>query len=137
VVPVHGLFCSTFYWRRTTEALSREGHYVYAPDLLGHGKSAKPTEDGGTALWAEQLEAFIRYVKPMENAVVLGGNSVGNLAAATAPDRDLVREISVFNFGLGLNVRSVERDSKCGGFNEDSRQVLSVLPYPLATLSWS
>ncbi|KAI6100009.1 Alpha/Beta hydrolase protein [Pisolithus croceorrhizus] len=34
---VHGLGCSSLTWERVAEALAREGYFVVAPNLIGHG----------------------------------------------------------------------------------------------------
>lgn len=34
---VHGMGCSSLTWERVAEALAREGYFVVAPNLIGHG----------------------------------------------------------------------------------------------------
>ena len=56
---------------------------VYALDLLGFGRSAKPAGlPYGGALWAEQLSAYVR--ERIGRPTVLVGNSLGGYAALAA-----------------------------------------------------
>ncbi|MGI8418767.1 MAG: alpha/beta fold hydrolase [Nakamurella sp.] len=68
VLAVHGFGSSAQYTWQTTGhliGLARAGRYVIAPDLLGHGLSAKPVDaaaytlDGLAALTATALSAFV------------------------------------------------------------------------------
>lgn len=88
LVLLHGLGASLVAWCRNISPLS-ERYTVYAPDLPGHGESAKPDV-------TYNLELGIRFVLQFLEAlslerVVLVGNSMGGLLAlATAlrqPDR--------------------------------------------------
>ncbi|MEO1131382.1 MAG: alpha/beta fold hydrolase [Cyanobacteria bacterium J06639_1] len=84
---VHGFGASTDHWRKTIEDLSRDFE-VWAIDLLGFGRSAKPDIAYSGDLWREQLHDFIRDV--IGRPALLAGNSLGGYAslstAATYPD---------------------------------------------------
>jgi pimeloyl-ACP methyl ester carboxylesterase len=57
VLLVHGMAASSHTWRAVLPQLSR-GRRVIAPDLLGHGRSAKPRGDyslGAFAVWLRDL----------------------------------------------------------------------------------
>ncbi|ABX09652.1 alpha/beta fold hydrolase [Prochlorococcus marinus] len=82
VLLVHGFGASTEHWRHNIPVLSRS-HEVHAIDLLGFGRSAKPSElEYGGELWKEQVVAYVkeRIGKP----TVIVGNSLGGYAALAA-----------------------------------------------------
>ena len=79
---VHGFGASTDHWRHNLPALA-ERHEVHAIDLLGFGRSAKPTGlPYGGALWRDQLVAYVR--ERIGRPTVLVGNSLGGYAALAA-----------------------------------------------------
>ena len=84
---VHGFGASTDHWRKNIEGLGAEFD-VWAIDLLGFGRSAKPNQDYSGDLWREQLRDFIAEV--IGQPVILAGNSLGGYAslclAAHHPD---------------------------------------------------
>ncbi len=71
---VHGFGASTDHWRKTIAGL-RSDFEVWAIDLLGFGRSAKPNLTYGGDLWRDQLHDFITTV--IGQPVVLVGNSLG------------------------------------------------------------
>jgi pimeloyl-ACP methyl ester carboxylesterase len=84
---VHGFGASTEHWRKNIGELS-QNFEVYAIDLLGYGRSAKPKLEYSGNLWRDQLYDFITEV--VGNKAVLAGNSLGGYAslclAAQRPD---------------------------------------------------
>ena len=79
---VHGFGASTDHWRYNIPSLS-ESHSVYALDLLGFGRSAKPGNlSYGGALWRDQLVHYVREV--IGRPTVIAGNSLGGFAALAA-----------------------------------------------------
>ena len=79
---VHGFGASTDHWRYNIPVLS-ESHSVYALDLLGFGRSAKPGDlSYGGALWRDQLVDYVREV--IGRPTVIAGNSLGGFAALAA-----------------------------------------------------
>ncbi|KIJ60827.1 hypothetical protein HYDPIDRAFT_43032 [Hydnomerulius pinastri MD-312] len=54
---IHGLTSSSGGWIRVAEGLVAEGYLVTAPDLLGHGSSARSTD--------YTLDAFVRALRPL------------------------------------------------------------------------
>ena len=79
---VHGFGASTDHWRFNIPVLAQE-YEVHALDLLGFGRSAKPEGEAyGGALWAEQLQAYVR--ERIGRPTVLVGNSLGGYAALAA-----------------------------------------------------
>jgi len=100
IVLVHGFGCSLVYWRETVQSLTRAGYTVYSMDLLGHGRSAKPTENVtySTKLWARQLDDFCRdnlsSRDEEEDNIVLIGNSMGSIIALHAATGEFANESS-------------------------------------------
>ncbi len=79
---VHGFGASTDHWRHNIPVLAGR-HEVHAIDLLGFGRSAKPSGlPYGGALWRDQLAAYIR--ERIGRPTVLVGNSLGGYAALAA-----------------------------------------------------
>lgn len=75
---VHGFGASTDHWRKNIEGLSGEFE-VFAIDLLGFGRSAKPNLEYSGDLWRHQLQDFITEV--IGQPAVLAGNSLGGYAS--------------------------------------------------------
>lgn len=84
---VHGFGASTDHWRKNIQGLKGEFE-VWAIDLLGFGRSAKPDLQYSGALWCNQLHDFIYEV--VGRSPVIAGNSLGGYAslcvAAEHPD---------------------------------------------------
>jgi pimeloyl-ACP methyl ester carboxylesterase len=84
---VHGFGASTDHWRKNITGLY-ENFQVFAIDLLGYGRSAKPKLEYSGNLWRDQLYDFITEV--IGQPTVLAGNSLGGYAclcvAAQHPD---------------------------------------------------
>jgi pimeloyl-ACP methyl ester carboxylesterase len=75
---IHGFGASTDHWRKTVRGLESD-HEVWAIDLLGFGRSAKPDWEYTGRLWQAQLHDFIQQV--IGRPAVLAGNSLGGYAA--------------------------------------------------------
>ncbi len=84
---VHGFGASTDHWRKNISGLCNDFE-VWAIDLLGFGRSAKPKLEYSGNLWRDQLYDFITEV--IGQKVVIAGNSLGGYAslcvAAQRPD---------------------------------------------------
>jgi len=84
---VHGFGASTDHWRKNIAELQNDFE-VWAIDLLGFGRSAKPNRQYSGDLWRDQLYNFITEV--IGQPAVLVGNSLGGYAclcvAAQRPD---------------------------------------------------
>ncbi|AFY36091.1 alpha/beta fold hydrolase [Calothrix sp. PCC 7507] len=84
---VHGFGASTDHWRKNITGLNQDFE-VFAIDLLGFGRSAKPKLQYSGDLWRDQLNDFISEV--IGQKTVLAGNSLGGYAslcvAAQHPD---------------------------------------------------
>ncbi|WP_445637527.1 Alpha/beta hydrolase [Nostoc sp. DSM 114161] len=84
---VHGFGASTDHWRKNITGLCQDFE-VFAIDLLGFGRSAKPKLEYSGDLWRDQLHDFIS--EAIGQKAVLAGNSLGGYAslcvAAQRPD---------------------------------------------------
>jgi pimeloyl-ACP methyl ester carboxylesterase len=84
---VHGFGASTDHWRKNITELGNDFE-VWAIDLLGFGRSAKPNWQYSGNLWRDQLYEFITEV--IGQPAVLVGNSLGGYAclcvAAQSPN---------------------------------------------------
>ena len=85
VILIHGFGASSDHWRKTLPVLAAT-HRVYAIDLLGFGRSAKPTPgqpfDYSFETWGRQITDFAREV--IGDSAFLVGNSVGCITALQA-----------------------------------------------------
>jgi len=78
ILLIHGFGASTDHWRKNIIALSSDFE-VWAIDLLGFGRSAKPDLAYSGQLWREQVDDFIREV--IGQPAILAGNSLGGYVA--------------------------------------------------------
>jgi pimeloyl-ACP methyl ester carboxylesterase len=107
---VHGFGASTDHWRKNIDTLKQEFD-VWAIDLLGFGRSAKPDIPYSGHLWRDQLQAFITDV--IRQPTAIAGNSLGGYAAlntaATYPEMVagvvLLNSAGPFNDGSNLKNR--------------------------------
>ena len=82
VLLIHGFGASTDHWRHNIPVLART-HEVHAIDLLGFGRSAKPSGlDYGGELWKDQVVAYVK--ERISRPTVIVGNSLGGYAALAA-----------------------------------------------------
>lgn len=117
ILLVHGFGASSGHWRRTIPFLTANKYRVYALDLLGFGKSAKPLIDYTMELWEQQIIDFLEDHAPNQ-PVVLIGNSVGSLAclmvAATTKDCNTrqkeIAGLVLMNCAGGMNNKAIVDD---------------------------
>lgn len=101
---VHGITSSADAWRGVMPALA-EHHTVVAPDLLGHGGSAKPRGDYSLGAYASGLRDLLAALGH-ERATVVGHSMGGGIAMVLAyqfPER-VERLGLVSSGGLGKEV---------------------------------
>ena len=83
---VHGFGASTDHWRKNISGL-QDRFEVYALDLIGFGRSSKPSSGYSPQLWRDQISAFIKDI--VGRPVVVAGNSIGGYSSlytgATCP----------------------------------------------------
>jgi pimeloyl-ACP methyl ester carboxylesterase len=75
---IHGFGASTDHWRKNIADLQQDFE-VWAIDLLGFGRSAKPQLIYSSNLWRDQLYEFVKDI--IGRPTVLAGNSLGGYAA--------------------------------------------------------
>lgn len=75
---IHGFGASTDHWRKNIEVLS-QSYRVWAIDLLGFGRSQKPSLTYTSELWCGQLQSFCEQV--VQEPVFVVGNSLGGAVA--------------------------------------------------------
>lgn len=75
---VHGFGASTDHWRKNIHQLQADFD-VWAIDLLGFGRSAKPDQLYSGTVWRDQLQHFIQEV--IGRPAVIAGNSLGGYAS--------------------------------------------------------
>jgi pimeloyl-ACP methyl ester carboxylesterase len=75
LVLVHGLGARGEDWAAMIPALAAQGFHVYAPDLLGHGRSPKPDVDYSISLEEQTVAQFMQAVHVPRADV--GGWSMG------------------------------------------------------------
>src|SRR3954466_2126343 len=115
VVLIHGITGSSATWEDVIEPLA-EHYTVVAPDLLGHGESAKPRGDyslGAYASGTRDLGAAIGH----DRATVVGHSLGGGVAMQMAyqfPER-VERLVLVSSGGLGREVHLLLRAAALPG----------------------
>ncbi|WFE51907.1 alpha/beta fold hydrolase [Micromonospora sp. WMMD1155] len=103
LVLIHGLGASTEWWKSIVPTLAAS-HRVIRIDLLGHGRSAKPT--GGGYAVSQQGRRVGQALDQLgvEQAIVIGHSTGGYVATALAEHRgDLVTALALVNTGPHLD----------------------------------
>ena len=106
---IHGMAGSATTWRQVMPALSREFRVV-APDLLGHGQSAKPAGDYSLGAFASTLRDLLVALHH-DHATVVGQSLGGGVAMQFAyqyPER-CERLVLAGSGGLGREVNPLLR----------------------------
>src|SRR5918992_2390012 len=82
VVLIHGIAGSTRTWSRVMPALA-ERYTVVAPDLLGHGQSAKPRGDYSLGAYASGIRDLL-VALDVDRATFVGHSLGGGVAMQLA-----------------------------------------------------
>ncbi|MGH8878182.1 MAG: alpha/beta fold hydrolase, partial [Stackebrandtia sp.] len=108
LVLIHGLAGSTHWWDKLVPKLT-ESHRVISIDLLGHGRSAKPTGSGyQIPEQARRVGAALDRLG-VKQAIVAGHSTGGSVATALAEERgDLVTALALINTGPSLDAFASE-----------------------------
>jgi pimeloyl-ACP methyl ester carboxylesterase len=125
VVLIHGVAGRAAQWDQTMAQLA-DHHTVIAPDLLGHGESAKPRGDYSLGAFASGVRDLLIGLD-IEGATVVGHSLGGGIAMQFAyqfPER-CQRLVLVSSGGLGQDVHPVLRAATLPG----SELVLPVIAH--------
>jgi pimeloyl-ACP methyl ester carboxylesterase len=126
IVLVHGITSSSATWERVVPALA-ERHTVIAPDLLGHGQSAKPRGDYSLGAYASGLRDLL-VALGHERATFVGHSLGGGVAMQLSYQFPELCErlVLVDSGGLGREVSLLLRSATLPG----SEFVLPLLAQP-------
>ena len=127
IVVVHGLLCSRAQWSTLVEQLSRD-YTVVAPDLLGHGQSAKPRGDYSLGAHAATLRDLFDALD-IRRATLIGHSFGGGIAMQFAYmfRERCARLVLVSSGGLGREVSILLRAPTLPG---------AEFALPLLSASW-
>ena len=116
VLLIHGLAGSSRTWREVHEGLAAEFD-VIAPDLLGHGESAKPMGDYSLGAFASGLRDLLA-VLDVPSATIVGHSFGGGVAMQLAYQHPELcdRLVLVGSGGLGREVSWLLRMVTLPGF---------------------
>ncbi|MEP6852962.1 MAG: alpha/beta hydrolase [bacterium] len=126
VLLLHGLVSDSTTWSRAMTALTGHGLQVVAPDLLGHGDSAKPTEGYALDSFAAAGNQLLERLG-IERATVVGhsyGGAVAMQLAHSYPGR-AERLVLVAAGGLGRQVHPILRVATLPGAQTVVRVLLN------------
>src|SRR3954470_11343988 len=127
IVLVHGITSSSATWERVMPALA-ERFTVIAPDLLGHGESAKPRGDYSLGAYASGIRDLL-ITLGHDRATFVGHSLGGGVAMQLAyqfPEQ-CERLVLVSSGGLGRDITALLRAASLPG---------SELVLPLLVSDW-
>lgn len=109
ILLIHGMAGSSRTWKEVLPLLARD-YTVIAPDLLGHGESAKPLGDYSLGAFASGLRDFLG-VLGIERVTVVGQSLGGGVAMQLAYQHPEISErlVLVGSGGLGREVSWILR----------------------------
>ena len=107
---VHGMAGSSRTWLEVMKILARD-HTVIAPDLLGHGESAKPMGDYSLGAYASGLRDLLVGTLGIESATLVGQSLGGGVVMQLAYQHPELcqRLVLAASGGLGREVSWVLR----------------------------
>lgn len=126
IVLIHGITGSSQQWDLAIERLAAD-HTVIAPDLLGHGESAKPRGDYSLGAYASAVRDTL-IALGHDSATIVGHSLGGGIAMQFAyqfPERT-ERMVLVSSGGLGRDVHPLLRAATLPG----SEYVMPWLTHP-------
>lgn len=115
ILLIHGITSSSRTWKRVMPRLA-ETHTVIAPDLLGHGRSAKPKGDYSLGAYASGIRDLLVALE-IPRSTVVGHSLGGGIAMQFAyqfPER-MGRMVLVNSGGIGREVNPILRAAALPG----------------------
>ena len=105
ILLIHGMAGSSRTWLESMRVLARD-YTVIAPDLLGHGESAKPMGDYSLGAYASGLRDLLVGALGVESATLVGQSLGGGVAMQLAYQHPELCErlVLVGSGGLGREV---------------------------------
>ena len=128
---IHGIGDNSATWRAVMPELARD-HLVIAPDLLGHGSSAKPRADYSVAAYANGMRDLLG-VLDIDRVTLVGHSLGGGVAMQFAyqfPER-VERMVLVSSGGAGKRISPLLRAASLPG----AQALLAGLRLPGARLA--
>jgi pimeloyl-ACP methyl ester carboxylesterase len=115
VVLLHGIGSSSLTWEPVADPLA-VAHDVIAPDLLGHGASAKPRGDYSLGAFASGVRDLLQLID-VERATIVGHSLGGGVAMQFAYQYPEMCErlVLVSSGGLGQSVSPLLRAATLPG----------------------
>jgi pimeloyl-ACP methyl ester carboxylesterase len=109
IVLIHGLGSSGEDWAALIPLFAANGFHVYAPDLLGYGRTDHPDIDYSISLQAKFIADFMKAIG-VPNADVVGWSMGGWIAAKLTLDHpELVDRLVLFD-SAGIYFGSFDTD---------------------------
>ncbi len=131
LVLIHGFGASTDHWRKNVAELQSDFE-VYALDLIGFGRSSKPSSGYSPDLWRDQIAEFITTI--IGRPAVVAGNSIGGYSSlytgATRPDA--VVGVCMLN-GVGSFSEQQSTDEEANPFQKAIGELVKTVilsPFP-------
>src|SRR3954471_8757411 len=126
VLLVHGVAGTSEQWAEVAPVLAEE-FTIVAPDLLGHGQSAKPVGDYSLGAYAVSLRDLL-VVLGHRRATIVGHSLGGGIAMQFAYEYPVFAErlVVVSSAGLGREVHPILRAATLPG----AELVLPLLVHP-------
>lgn len=115
ILLIHGITSTSDTWDQIVDLLA-EKHTVIAPDLIGHGQSAKPRGDYSMGAYASGLRDLLVALE-IDSATLVGHSLGGGIAMQLAyqhPER-CARLVLVSSGGLGPEVSPLLRAATLPG----------------------
>jgi pimeloyl-ACP methyl ester carboxylesterase len=102
LVLIHGLADRAESWAPLMEQLKKQGFHVYAPDLLGYGRSPKPTDSDYSLTTQERFVMEFVQSLGLQKTDIAGWSMGGGIALKLALDHpEIVDRVVVYdNVGI-------------------------------------
>ena len=133
LVLIHGITSSSRTWDAVIPALA-EHYTVIAPDLLGHGRSAKPRGDYSLGAYASGIRDLLAALD-VPSATIVGHSLGGGVAMQFSyqfPER-VERLVLVDSGGLGREVLLALQRLRVGQAFPDTPAMIKQLDVPAST----